>query len=90
MNVQASAVAVYLQYQGSSGGPGWHPAHEAGRRIHDHLHEGQKGAWEQIQEMTMEAYLSMTPSFEYSVPDTPYRFVVMQRMIVAAANEAES
>jgi hypothetical protein len=39
-------------------------------------------AWQQVKEMTMEAYLSMTPSFEYSVPDTPYRFVVMPRRIV--------
>ncbi len=46
-------------------------------------------AWQQIKEMTMEAHLSKTPSFEYSVPDTPYRFVVMQRMIVPAANETE-
>ena len=49
----------------------------------------QDGAWQQVEEMTMEAYLSKTPSFEYSVPDTPYRFVVMQRMIVPAANENE-
>jgi len=35
-------------------------------------------AWQQVQEMTMEAHLSMTPSFEHSVPDSPYRFVVMQ------------
>jgi hypothetical protein len=46
--------------------------------------------WQQVQEMTMEAHLSMTPSFQYSVPDTAYRFVVMQRMIVPAANENES
>jgi hypothetical protein len=50
----------------------------------------EEGAWQQVQEMTMEAHLSMTPSFEYSVPDTPYRFVVMQRMIVPASNENES
>ena len=48
------------------------------------------GAWQQVKEMTMEAYLRMTPSFQYSVPDTPYRFEVMQRMIVPAANETES
>lgn len=48
------------------------------------------GVWQQVKEMTMEAYLSMTPSFEYSVPDSAYRFVVMQRMIVPAANEYES
>jgi hypothetical protein len=47
-------------------------------------------AWQLANEMSMEAYLSMTPSFEHSVPDTPYRFVVMQRMIVPAASEVES
>lgn len=46
-------------------------------------------AWECVKEMSMEAYLSMTPSFEYTVQGTPYRFVVMQRMIVPAANDNE-
>jgi hypothetical protein len=50
----------------------------------------QDGAWQPPKEMTMEAYLTKTPSFEYSVEGTPYRFVVMQRMIVRAANENES
>jgi hypothetical protein len=45
----------------------------------------EKGAWQQVKEMTMEAYLSKTPSFEFSVQGTPYRFVVMPRMIVPAA-----
>jgi hypothetical protein len=49
----------------------------------------QGGVWQPPYEMTMEAYLSMTPSFEYSVPGTPYRFVVMPRRIVPAANEKE-
>jgi hypothetical protein len=49
----------------------------------------ENSAWRQVKEMTMEAYLSMTPSFEYSVPDTPYRFVVMPRMIVPAASSAQ-
>jgi hypothetical protein len=49
----------------------------------------QDGIWQPPQEMTMEAYLSMTPSFEYSVPGTPYRFVVMPRMIVPGANKEE-
>jgi hypothetical protein len=49
----------------------------------------QDNAWQPPQEMSMEAYLSMTPSFQYTVPDAPYRFVVMQRMIVPAANENE-
>jgi hypothetical protein len=39
-------------------------------------------AWQAAKEMSMEAYLSLTPSFEYTVPDAPYRFVVMARMIV--------
>ena len=47
----------------------------------------ENGAWWQVKEMTMEAFLSKTPSFEYSVLGTPYRFVVMPRMIVPAANE---
>jgi hypothetical protein len=42
----------------------------------------QDDAWQPLQEMSMEAYLSMTPSFEYTVPDAPYRFVVMPRKIV--------
>ena len=50
----------------------------------------QDSAWQPPKEMSMEACLSMTPSFEYSVPDTSYRFVVMQRRIVPAANENES
>jgi hypothetical protein len=49
----------------------------------------QDGAWQPPKEMTMEAYLTKTPSFEYSVEGTPYRFVVMQRMIVPAASENE-
>jgi len=38
--------------------------------------------WQPAKEMTMEAHLSMTPSFEYTVPNTPYRFVVMPRKIL--------
>jgi len=49
----------------------------------------QDNVWQPPFEMTMEAYLSKTPSFEYSVPETPYRFVVMQRRVVPAANENE-
>jgi hypothetical protein len=48
------------------------------------------GAWQPAKEMTMQAHLSMTPSFEYSVPDTPYRFVVMPRSIVPAANQSRT
>lgn len=47
------------------------------------------GAWQAAKEMSMEATLSMTPSFEYSVEGTPYRFVVMPRSITPAANESE-
>jgi hypothetical protein len=47
----------------------------------------QDNAWQPPEEMSMEAYLSMTPSFEYSVPGTPYRFVVMPRRIVPPANQ---
>jgi hypothetical protein len=50
----------------------------------------QDNAWQTPKEMTMQAHLSMTPSFEYSVPDTPYRFVVMPRSIVPAANQKGS
>lgn len=48
------------------------------------------GAWQPAKEMTMQAHLSMTPSFEYSVEGTPYRFVVMPRLIVSAASEGEA
>src|ERR1700733_10537922 len=37
----------------------------------------QENAWRPVKEMSMEAYLSMTPSFEYTVAEAPYRFVVM-------------
>jgi hypothetical protein len=40
-------------------------------------------------EMSMEAQLSMTPSFEYTVPDTPYRFVVMPRRIITASPDGK-
>ena len=39
--------------------------------------------------MSMEAQLSMTPSFEYTVPDTTYRFVVMPRRIIAASPDGQ-
>src|ERR1700679_2924868 len=42
-------------------------------------------AWQPAKEMSMEAQLSMTPSFEYTVPDAPYRFVVMPRRIMAVS-----
>jgi hypothetical protein len=42
-------------------------------------------AWQPPEEMSMEAHLSMTPSFEYSVPGTPYRFVVMPRRVIPAS-----
>jgi hypothetical protein len=46
--------------------------------------------WQPPKEMSMKANLSMTPSFEYSVEGTPYRFVVMPRRIVPAASESVS
>ena len=49
----------------------------------------QDDAWQAAKEMTMEAYLSSTPSFEYTVPDTPYRFVVMPRRIVPMAPDGQ-
>ena len=45
----------------------------------------QDNAWQPAREMSMPANLSATPSFEYSVDGTPYRFVVMPRLIVPAA-----
>lgn len=45
------------------------------------------GAWQPPKEMSMEARLSMTPSFEYTVPDAPYRFVVMPRSIVPVSSD---
>lgn len=48
-----------------------------------------EGAWQAAKEMSMEAYLSMTPSFEYSVPDTPYRFVVMPGRIVPVSPDGQ-
>jgi hypothetical protein len=46
-------------------------------------------AWQPTKEMSMEAQLSMTPSFEYTVPDAPYRFVVMPRRIIAASSDGK-
>jgi hypothetical protein len=46
-------------------------------------------AWQPPKEMSMEAHLSMTPSFEYAVPDTPYRFVVMPRSIVSVSPDGQ-
>jgi hypothetical protein len=47
------------------------------------------GAWQPAKEMSMEAQLSMTPSFEYSVPDAPYRFVVMPRRVIPASSTGQ-
>ena len=46
-------------------------------------------AWQPRKEMTMEAQLSMTPSFEYTVPDAPYRFVMMPRSIVPVSSDGK-
>jgi hypothetical protein len=48
----------------------------------------QGNAWQPPKEMSMEAHLTMTPSFEYTVPDSPYRFVVMPRRIVPVSRTA--
>ncbi len=47
------------------------------------------GAWQPPKVMSMQATLTLTPSFEYSVDGTNYRFVVMPRAIVPAANQGE-
>jgi hypothetical protein len=49
----------------------------------------QDDAWKPAKEMSMEAQLSMTPSFEYTVPDTPYRFVVMPRRVMPVSPTGE-
>src|SRR5580698_40243 len=46
-------------------------------------------AWAEAKEMSMEAHLSMTPSFEYTVPETSYRFVVMPRRIVPVSPDSQ-
>jgi|HubBroStandDraft_5_1064220.scaffolds.fasta_scaffold504747_1 hypothetical protein len=46
-------------------------------------------AWAEAKEMSMEAHLSMTPSFEYTVPETSYRFVVMPRRIVPVSPDGQ-
>ena len=43
------------------------------------------GDWRDVRTMSMRAVLTATPSFEYSVDGTPYRFVVMMRKLVPAA-----
>lgn len=42
-------------------------------------------AWQPATEMSMKSDLAITPSFEHTVEGTPYRFVVMPRLIVPAA-----
>ena len=37
----------------------------------------------------MQAQLSMTPSFEYTLPDAPYRFVVMPRSVVPVSSDGQ-
>jgi hypothetical protein len=39
--------------------------------------------------MSMQAHLSMTPSFEYTVPETTYRFVVMPRGIIPVSPDGK-
>ncbi|CAN5163689.1 hypothetical protein BH09PSE1_BH09PSE1_20530 [soil metagenome] len=45
-------------------------------------------AWQPAKELSMNAPLASTPSFEHSVEGTPYRFVIMPRLIVPAAGQA--
>ncbi len=45
----------------------------------------QDNAWQPAKEMSMMSTLTSTSSFEYSVEGTPYRFVIMPRLIVPAA-----
>ncbi len=42
-------------------------------------------AWQTVREVSMRSKLEFTPSFEHTVEGTPYRFVVMPRLIVPAA-----
>jgi hypothetical protein len=49
----------------------------------------QGNAWQPPKEMSMEAHLTMTPSFEYTVPDSPYRFMVMPRRIVPVSPDGQ-
>jgi len=42
-------------------------------------------AWQPAKELSMRSTLAFTPSFEHSVEGTPYRFVIMPRLIVPAA-----
>jgi hypothetical protein len=44
--------------------------------------------WLPAEEMSMTAYLSKTPSFQYSVPGTSFRFVIMPRRVVASVPRA--
>ena len=43
-------------------------------------------AWQTAKEMSMRSTLAFTPSFEHTVEGTPYRFVIMPRLIVPAAD----
>src|ERR1700683_1826297 len=49
----------------------------------------QDNEWQPPEEMSMEANLSMTPSFEYTVPNALYRFVVMPRRIVPVSPDGQ-
>lgn len=49
----------------------------------------QDNARQPAKEMSMQVQLSMTPSFEYSVSGTPYRFVVMPRRIIAVSRDGQ-
>lgn len=47
-------------------------------------------AWQTVGEVSMRSKLKFTPSFEHSVEGTPYRFVVMPRLIVPAAGQGRA
>lgn len=47
----------------------------------------ENGGWREVNSMSMNAFLTATPSIEYSVEGTPYRFVIMVRQIVSAAED---
>lgn len=46
-------------------------------------------AWQTVGDMSMRSNLDFTPSFENTVEGTPYRFVIMPRLIVPTAAEGD-
>lgn len=62
------------------------PDHEGLSLTSAKLSVFENGSWRTVKEMSMTTPMTSTPSFELSVDDTPYRFVVMPRRIVPAAD----